>query len=303
MSSRKATLCVDGGASRARAMLVCESERLFSYMHLGLNPRLLSAREFERRLENLILPLLRKIRPQPETIKATLALAGAGSREMRVHCGKLARDALGRSGATVKVRIMADVDVLVEALLEGEDGIVIVAGTGSVCVGVRHESGGLQKVRVGGWGSSFDLGCGLGVGQRALRQALWEIDAERPSRLTLMILDYYKCKPHELSQVVSGWDVRKIAEAAMVVAEAYSLGSRSAREIWRSTATEITSLICVVHAKTKLPGEFPIYATGGLFQDRPLVRLVRRELRKMLPRATFSIVKEPMLKLIYELTA
>ena len=294
---------MDGGASRARAMLVCESDRLFTYLDLGLNPRLLSGREFGTRLENLIQPLLKQSRPRPRSISAIIALAGAGSKPMKTYCAKLARGVLARSGAKVRVRILGDVDVLVEALLKTTDGIALVAGTGSVCVGVRHEDGGVQKVRVGGWGSLFDFGCGFRAGQAALRQALWEIDGGRPSALTLMLLDHYGCKARDLAQAASGWEIRKIAEAAMVVAKGYSLGSPVARRIWRKTAAEIADLIAATHARIRLRGQFPVYATGGLFRDRHLVRLVRGKLRRILPGASLKVVREPMLKLIYELAA
>lgn len=82
--------------------------------------------------------------------------------------------------------------------LEGKDGFLAIAGTGSIVYGKQQN----KFLRAGGWGYLLDdIGSGYRISQEAVTTALEKMDRGENSSLTPAILEYFKA--NNLKNVVS----------------------------------------------------------------------------------------------------
>ncbi len=82
--------------------------------------------------------------------------------------------------------VINDGELALKAVLKGEDGVLTIAGTGSICIGIRNNI----KDKCGGWGHLLgDEGSGYSIAIKALRRMIHEqeLNLER-SRLHKEIL-------------------------------------------------------------------------------------------------------------------
>ena len=93
----------------------------------------------------LVAPLLAGLPRQPVALSACFAIAGLGSEFVRLL--ERAQDKANPQphGACRRLEVMSDLGALVETCLAERDGLVLIAGTGSVCVGVRHAGAAREK--------------------------------------------------------------------------------------------------------------------------------------------------------------
>lgn len=153
----------------------------------------------------------------------------------------------------------------------GAPGICVVAGTGSLLVGMDDRR---RWRRVGGWGSVFgDEGSAFGIAQKAIRAALRAFDGTGPSTL-LNGLFQEELGISDLGEVVHlfPWHVElvpRIASLAPVVDQAAEAGDEVAREILMNEARTLASDAQVL-AKLLRVGTPPITVVtiGGVFRSR-----------------------------------
>ncbi len=287
--SRQALLAVDGGASCSRAMLVRGDTRLFAFLLRGLNPSAIGMDEFEVRFAQLVEPLLK--RTQSKNLVAGVALAGASDRRISRECKKAVGGMLRSYVPRVSLAVMTDIDVLEHIFLR-DGGIAVIAGSGSVCIGVN----GGKRAKAGGWGGFLDRGCGLWIGLKMLREALRLIDrGDVSSPIVELVMKETGFRPDD-----SGYDMpkEKIASIARLAFSAYHLGDSFARKLVKQTSEEIVDLIWAVWRKLNLRGSHNVYASGGMFREDRLRRLVRLRLLKVLPEANLNFVNQPLVQLI-----
>ncbi len=116
-------------------------------------------------LAELIVQAIERL-PAGSVAAVCAGVAGAGRRrdQMRIHEGIMAE--LG-DRAPERLRVTHDGDIALEAAFEGESGIMVVSGTGSVTLARTH---GGEFLRAGGWGYLIgDEGSGYAVGSAGMR--------------------------------------------------------------------------------------------------------------------------------------
>lgn len=102
------------------------------------------------------------------------------------------------------------------AKLGTREGILLIAGTGSACFGLKGDT----WYRVGGWGALLgDDGSAYDIGLTGIKGVLEEFDAGlEPSRLSREILDHFQCQDAlHLVAVVYGKTKDEIAQVAQLV--------------------------------------------------------------------------------------
>lgn len=194
---------------------------------------------------------------------------------------------IGRSGRTDLLNLLEGSDVAqhvmathdAEAALWGAfpsgQGIVVIAGTGSVAYG-RDASG--AEALIGGWGREIDdLGGAWWVGREALRAVVRAHDGRGPaSRLTDLVLQRTGCaRPEDLVTWVRNPSrtARDVAELALAVEEAACRGDRVALEIFQKAACALAELAAVCAARLSLtPESQRVALTGGLAANSPTLR-------------------------------
>ena len=111
-----------------------------------------------------------------DLIAAQIGLAGARRRELRERM----RETLMRLDMG-DIEVVTDADIALYGATDGEPGLVVIAGTGSVCCGINARG---KRFCAGGWGPiAGDEGSGAWLSRRALRAVAYASDGRGPSTL------------------------------------------------------------------------------------------------------------------------
>lgn len=216
----------------------------------------------------------------PETVRKNLAavLADAGRivplRDLSGICigtagvsnpqeAETLRDALTSFGiAAGLVRITGDQEIALEGAFSGRDGILLISGTGSICVGKR--SG--RLVRSGGRGYLFDdPGSGYAIGREMLAAAVrfgdgrsddaipGELVRKKLSALLGEKLPAVTDEAFTRCLITYTYDrslgKAGIAQFGALLDEAVAEGSPTARRIAKQAAEELLSLLRAVRGR------------------------------------------------------
>ena len=146
---------------------------------------------------------------------------------------RLTREIFTKLGYEKKLVIMSDGELLLAAETRGRPGAVVISGTGSVGFAINHEG---AVLRCGGWGHLIDDGgSGYRIGMDAVDATLRHVDGRgRATVLTEMLQKHFGIEemPQILDIVYSpSFTKKKIAAAALIVAEAAKKGDPAAIEI------------------------------------------------------------------------
>lgn len=135
-------------------------------------------------------------------------------------------------------KVMNDGDLALKALLKGEDGILVIAGTGSIAFGINKD----KEKRVGGWGHLLgDEGSAYKISIEAFKRMIKENDfgLER-SNLSQDILDKLNIK--EVSNIIDfvySSTKDEIAQMAGLVSKHAENGDEEAKKILVNEGIEI----------------------------------------------------------------
>jgi N-acetylglucosamine kinase-like BadF-type ATPase len=153
----------------------------------------------------------------------------------------------------------------------GAPGLVLIAGTGSICYG-RVSRG--VEARAGGWGPLFgDAGSAYAVGVAALRALADFADGMGPeSRLAEQVMERW---PELGSNLVMwlrgvyrmGWGREEVAALSTEVSAAADLGDRVAVRILGEAAAELARMASAVAARLGST-PLPLALYGGLASSR-----------------------------------
>jgi N-acetylglucosamine kinase-like BadF-type ATPase len=286
-------LAVEGGGSTGRAVLEFGGRRLLNTIARGLNPVDVGERVFKERFAALVVPLLDKLEGEISSIRASAAIAGCGRPNVARRCKRIIAGLLKEFKAKQHIKVMSDADALVECLIGAGRGIVLLAGTGSICLAVRRRKGSRAIWRVGGWGAYLDEGSGVRIGLEVLLVVLRSLDGRQPPGIvTELICKRYRLAPEQIPSKFLPPQRDRVAALAGVALEAYSLGDAAARPIVRKAAADLADMALAAKAKAHLSGRFEIFLYGGLFRSPIVSRLVRRRLRSALPQATVTYIAD-----------
>ncbi len=154
-------------------------------------------------------------------------VAGAGRADEQADLAARLRARLPEIGEA-PLTVEHDGRIALEAAFEGESGMVVVAGTGSVVL-ARTEAGDL--VRAGGWGPRIgDEGSGMALGQAVLAAVAADFDGGEPTALRHLLAEQTGTEaPEDLIRLVyaDGLAVQSLAPLAVAAAESHDwVGTR-----------------------------------------------------------------------------
>lgn len=293
MMARHAVLAVDGGGSRGRAALHYAGKTVYNTVVKGLNPIDLGEATFRERFAVLVLPLLDSLEVRPSSIRVCVALAGCGRPDIARGCRTIVTGMVSEFTSKPRVSVMSDADALVRCCLTGKGGIALIAGTGSVCVGVRRRAGRTLTRRIGGWGAYLDDGSGFRIGLSVLRTVLSVLDGrQKPGVMAELVCKRYDITIDETPPAFLPVRRERVAALAEIAFEAYELGDTSARSIVRGAAADLADMVLAARAGARLGTRPMIFLSGGLFESPVMKRLVKRRLHSALPGAEFHHVDD-----------
>ena len=219
-----------------------------------------------------------------ELAAAEVGLAGVRRADIRDRM----RAALAGLGVK-RVEVVTDSDIALYGATEGKPGLVIIAGTGSVCCGVNARG---RRACAGGWGPLVgDEGSGSWIARRALQAVAWAADGRgRKTSLTEAACEYFNVvSAEDLSTAVYAPNVTnaRIAGFGGRVVEAARRRDPAAREIVDGAGRELARAAVAVIRKLGMGRErFRVAYVGGVFAAENLIlEPLGEELSRAAPRA------------------
>lgn len=175
--------------------------------------------------------------------------------------------------ASARVQVRDDAYIALRARVPEGDGVVIVAGTGSIAYAQHADEG----HRCGGYGYLLgDDGSGFAIGSAGISHLLRSYDG-RVARDQLVEALEAHLDARDLESTLqavyrSEHPVGTVAAAARVVLDAAQAGERSATKIVQQAALALSDLVKSVIKRAGLTGApAPIVLAGGLLQSNSLL--------------------------------
>jgi glucosamine kinase len=198
---------------------------------------------------NIRVSLEEGIRSVLDAADQCLAQAGAAFDDPIVACLALAgasepREAAAAHAAAkrrfLRAIVTTDAHAACVGAHGGEDGGIVIVGTGSIGWAVQGE----RSYRVGGWGFPVsDEGGGASLGCEAVRQALWAHDGRASwTPLLRSVSAEFGSDPHAIVRWMGTARPRDFARLAPLVADHATGADAAAAGIMRQAATHIDAL-------------------------------------------------------------
>jgi N-acetylglucosamine kinase-like BadF-type ATPase len=277
-------LGIDAGGTKTVCLLADGEGRVRAAARgPGANLQALGELEVEKVLHEVMEQALSGEKAPPAAI--CLGIAGVD----RPHDNAIIRGIMRRIGLKAPVLVVNDALVaLVAGAGDEGPGIVLIAGTGSICYG-RNGQG--RAARAGGWGYLIgDEGSGWWIGRETLTAVMRGVDGRGPETLLLpRVLDHFGfADTSDLIHEVYHRDTRRraVARLAGVVRQAAEDGDVVARQILGGAADQLALAVHSVASRLEMRGlQFPLVLSGSLFKVVPtLTADVRSRLAEVTPR-------------------
>lgn len=232
---------------------------------------------------------------EPGTVDAAGAgLAGLlGTPEQAPGLARRLSELLGAE----RVVLTGDSVAAYAGALGAEPGVVVVAGTGAVALGLHtpRPGGPAAWVRTDGWGPLVgDAGSGYWIGRRGLDEALRAHDGRVGSATLADLAETHVGPLDSLPRRIAGAarPAAVIAGFAPWVADAARRGDRAARAIWAGAAGELAATAAACAHRLFPPGlPVPVSWSGGLFAASDL--LVEPFLERLADLASEAVATPP----------
>ncbi len=265
LRSGGAVVGVDGGGSKTHAVIVDADGRILGEgtsgpsnpLRVGIARAAAAVREaIDKACEAA------QVRRQ-DILAAEVGLAGARRTELRERV----REALSNIGIA-DLEVVGDADIALHGATDGEPGVVVIAGTGSVCCGVNARG---KRNCAGGWGPvAGDEGGGAWIARRALRAIAHASDGRGPktSLMTAACAYFHVTSPEDLATAIYAPTMtnERLAGFGKQVIEAAKAKDPVAREIVAEAGRELGLAVEAVIRNLKLePERFQVAYVGGVF--------------------------------------
>lgn len=295
-SQEQLILVLDAGGTSTRAVLARSDGTVLGRGRAGPGNHILSGWEPARRaLADSITQACVVGRTAPAAV--TCVLAGSAGVGPNGEGREIVESLLREIAPQATVRAVGDMVTAFAGALRGECGVVIVAGTGSVCYG-RDAAGNCRQV--GGWGPLLgDEGSAYDIALRGLRAGARATDGRAPpSELTQRIpaamglTSFVDVALRAYAQPL-GRDA--IAGLARTVADAAKAGDAVARDILATAGHELAlAVVTTLRALALEHVATPVAYMGGVFAaGAPVLEPFQQAVRSACPAATIVAAEFP----------
>ena len=289
-NSHNLYLGVDGGGTKTHAVLIDEDKNILGEGITGAgNPLRVGV---ENAIKNIFSAIEKASdaanRSKIDIVSAQIGLAGVRREDLRYLIRNRFREIL----RIRKVEVTTDAEIALYAATEGKEGLVIIAGTGSVCMG-RNAKG--EMASAGGWGPlAGDEGGGAGIARRALQTIAKSSDGRgKPTKLSDYAVDYFRAgRLEDLAVAIYAPQVdnARIAGFAQFVSQAATEGDEVAIEVLTEAGRELGLAAAAVIQKLKMQKrKFPIGKVGSVFKSEELItKPLLEKVNEIAPKAFMS---------------
>jgi len=296
-------IAIDGGGTKTTGVFSDRNGVVLARKTVGAsNPNKVGFKESVKRLEEIMLKLKKVVgRKKADMVGVTyIALAGGLQRneQLKKNLAKALKKDRKISFIFKKGKAIIEGDELAafRAGSSGNDGVLLIAGTGSFCCGWH----GRLKSQTLGWDWFLgDEGSGFWLGQRALWAVCRDLDGRlKNTLLTKLIFRKLKIKSESgfIRKIYSGNVVENAASLSEIVDKAALNGDKEAKKILLAGAEELAEAAIKVIKDIKIANKsFPIVLAGGVFNSKILTGELKKIIKKIAPKTFFvKPKKEPV---------
>lgn len=288
-------LGVDGGGTSTRAVLIDQDQTVISEGRGGAsNPLRVGV---DKAVENICQALDqacdRADLSRADIVAAEFGIAGVRREDLRLSL----KNRLLREMSTGTLDVVPDTEIALYGATEGKAGLVVIAGTGSNCLG-QNEKG--ERAAAGGWGPlAGDEGGAAGIARRALQAIAKAFDGRaKPTTLSEKAVQYFRVQTVEdVGTAIYGANMtnERIAGFARYVIEAAKEGDEVAAGLIWEAGRELGIAAAAVAHKLKLEKrKFVVSCVGGIFNAKELLFAPLLEtIRMTAPKAFLAPPKFP----------
>ncbi len=162
-----------------------------------------------------------------------------------------------------------DAFIALQGALDGKDGILVIAGTGSIAISLFDG----KEDRSGGWGFAIgDEGSAYWIGRKILAEFSKQSDGRKPKTpLYQLVKDYTQVEDDAdlISYVIKTLENKRenVAKFAMLCSEGANMNDENCLAIYDEVASEIVSMIHTLAAKVNHQEVYVSY-TGGVWKSK-----------------------------------
>ena len=270
---------VDGGGTGTRAVILDQSQRIIGEGRSGpANPLRVGIATAATNVRDAVDQACAEAGIHRHDIAtATVGLAGVRRKDIRDRTREKISDCLKEIKS---IELMTDGEIALYGATDGEPGLVVIAGTGSICCG-RNRQG--RHVCAGGWGPIVgDEGGASWIARKALQAVAHASDGRGPKTLlTHAALNYFNvATADDLSTAIYSPTMTndRLAGFGREVMRAARNGDEVAKDIFREAGRELANTATAVIKKLRMENEeFPVAYVGGVYGAGELVLAPMRE--------------------------
>lgn len=185
-------------------------------------------------------------------------------------------------------RAITDSLLALYAGLEGDDGGLVIAGTGSVFNGLQDG----HLITVGGYGSLLgDEGSGYQIALTAIKAALLSWDKREDNSLIPLFTKHFHVEyMNECNAQIYRMNTTQIASLAVPVAKLADQGDHDALAVIKQQAHLLARDILIGLSRYSDPKPMKVALTGSVLSNNALIRqLIEKEVKAKYPSLIFSV--------------
>lgn len=290
LHTQNSVVGVDGGGTKTEAVIMDANQQVIGEglagpsnpLRVGIAGAAASIREA---IDNACASA--KIR-RGDLVAAQIGLAGARRRELRERM----RETLTPLDIG-EIEVVTDANIALYGATGGAPGLVVIAGTGSICCGINARR---KRFCAGGWGPiAGDEGGGAWLARRALRAVAHAFDGRGPqTALTDLACAYFHVtSPDDLTTAIYAPTItnERLAGFGRDVVNAAKDADQVALQIVADGGTELgRAAVAVIRQLQMERDRFQIAYVGGVFRaaGELMLHTLREEVRQVAPRALFE---------------
>lgn len=294
MSRRSFVLGVDGGGTKTLGFLADEYGNILTRQSAGAtNPNLVGFETAGKNIVKLITDCCEDGRCLIEELKAVvLGIAGASIDANRRKLHDTLESTFNKGGTkSPPIIVETDARVALEGAFAGGQGVVIIAGTGSVVTGKTQKG---EVLSTGGWGRILgDEGSGYYIGREAVRLVTLMLDRRgEKTKLRDVFADKFHWKIRDDIIHAVYQEKFDLASLAPVVFETAAANDVPSQKLLQQSAAHLAEQARVIVMQMGILRKIGLVMLGGLLDaENVYANVLHMKLMKLLPQVE---IKSPV---------
>ncbi len=256
---------IDGGGTSTSVLIQNNRGELLSRAYCGCsNVNVIDKDEISNDIGCCIKnELISKGLRKDKCLALCMGMAGAGNEKNK----KIYSDIIKSTGISGRIIITNDAHIALRGAV-GENGIILISGTGSICYGAS----GKKSKRIGGWGHLLgDEGSGYAVGIKIIKRIVLEYEG-KGEKTVLRDCVFDALGINDLDGLISfvydsKTTKREIAALAKCCCECAKHDDHSAIEILEEAAGDLSEMVKKVYSSLFAQSKCELAYSGGLIEN------------------------------------